>query len=132
MINQTEENYDREKEVNEFEQTKLGVKGLVDSGITQVPRIFHHPPENLIPIPDPNPNPNPIPVIDLLGTPREEVVNQVREASAKYGFLQVVNHGIPVSMLVRLNSGLKAFHELPGEERMKHSVRRHDAVCSNF
>lgn len=31
------------KEVKAFEETKAGVKGLVDSGVTKIPRIFIHP-----------------------------------------------------------------------------------------
>jgi len=37
--------YDRTAEVKAFDDTKLGVKGLLDSGITKIPRMFHH--ENL-------------------------------------------------------------------------------------
>ncbi|KAK6164551.1 hypothetical protein DH2020_001415 [Rehmannia glutinosa] len=40
--------YDWEKEVEEFEKTKAGVKGLVDSGITKVPKFFIHTAERLI------------------------------------------------------------------------------------
>ena len=39
--------YDRAKEVKEFDETKAGVKGLVDSGVTKVPRFLIHPPESL-------------------------------------------------------------------------------------
>ena len=41
------EYFDREAELKAFDGTKGGVKGLVDSGITKVPRIFIQPPENL-------------------------------------------------------------------------------------
>jgi hypothetical protein len=33
-------NYDRAKEVKEFEEIKAGVKGLIDSGVTKIPRFF--------------------------------------------------------------------------------------------
>ncbi|KAK2400131.1 1-aminocyclopropane-1-carboxylate oxidase protein [Trifolium repens] len=33
----------RIKELKAFDETKLGVKGLVDAGITKIPKIFHHP-----------------------------------------------------------------------------------------
>ncbi|CAI0434368.1 unnamed protein product [Linum tenue] len=38
--------YDRAADVKAFEDTKAGVKGLVDAGLTTIPRFFIHPPEN--------------------------------------------------------------------------------------
>ena len=37
--------YDRASEVKAFDETKAGVKGLVDAGVSQIPRIFYSPPE---------------------------------------------------------------------------------------
>ncbi|XP_074279936.1 1-aminocyclopropane-1-carboxylate oxidase homolog 4-like [Silene latifolia] len=131
---QDHQTYDRKKEVHEFEETKLGVKGLVDSGITELPRIFHHPPENRIPVPDLNSDSDsdPIPVIDLLGTPREEAVEKVKEACTKYGFFQIVNHGVPVSLLRRLVDAIKAFHEQPAEVRKEYYDRGTSTGCNYF
>ncbi|RXI00057.1 hypothetical protein DVH24_030547 [Malus domestica] len=42
----TKTNYDQKSEVKAFDDTKEGVKGLVDAGITEVPRIFHQPLES--------------------------------------------------------------------------------------
>jgi hypothetical protein len=33
--------YDREAEVKAFDDSKAGVNGLVESGISKIPRIFH-------------------------------------------------------------------------------------------
>jgi hypothetical protein len=47
-INEDEEsNYDRGKEVKAFEETKACVKELVDSGVSNIPRIFVHPLEKM-------------------------------------------------------------------------------------
>ncbi|KAG6742146.1 hypothetical protein POTOM_055434 [Populus tomentosa] len=40
-------NYNRVKEFKAFEETKAGVKGLVDSGVTRIPGFFVYAPENV-------------------------------------------------------------------------------------
>jgi hypothetical protein len=40
-------NYNRAKEFKAFEETKAGVKGLVDSGVTKTPGFFVYAPENV-------------------------------------------------------------------------------------
>lgn len=112
---------DRLKDVKAFDETKLGVKGLVNSGITQIPSIFHHPSENLVNS-EPGPVADPIPIIDLSG-PTPEVVGRIRDAANKFGFFQVVNHGVPISVLDGLVNGVKGFHELADEERMRYYSR---------
>ncbi|CAL8178408.1 unnamed protein product [Prunus armeniaca] len=42
-----------EKELKQFDETKAGVKILADAGVTELPRMFRHPPETL---PSPNQN----------------------------------------------------------------------------
>lgn len=115
------EEYDRRKELQEFEDTKLGVKGLVDSGITQIPRIFHHPPEPHS-LPESDPNEDPIPMIDLSDL-ESDLAGRIKDAAAKFGFFQVVNHGIPVSLLDRLIAGVRDFHELPAPEKRRYYQR---------
>ncbi|CAJ1952659.1 unnamed protein product [Sphenostylis stenocarpa] len=39
--------YERLQELKSFDESKAGVKGLVDSGITKLPRFFTRPPEDL-------------------------------------------------------------------------------------
>ncbi|GMI72030.1 hypothetical protein HRI_000872300 [Hibiscus trionum] len=39
--------YDRASELKAFYETKASVEGLVDAGIKQVTRIFHHPTDEL-------------------------------------------------------------------------------------
>ncbi|MCI75988.1 1-aminocyclopropane-1-carboxylate oxidase-like protein, partial [Trifolium medium] len=33
--------YDREAELKAFDDSKVGVNGLVESGVSKIPRIFH-------------------------------------------------------------------------------------------
>ncbi|GMI65062.1 hypothetical protein like AT5G59530 [Hibiscus trionum] len=70
-----ENHYDRAEEVKRFDALKIGVKGLVDSGLTTIPRFFVHPPETLSDLKT-KPKSVVIPTIDLSG-PRATVVEQV-------------------------------------------------------
>ncbi|CAN0916535.1 1-aminocyclopropane-1-carboxylate oxidase homolog 1, partial [Linum grandiflorum] len=103
-----------------IDETKAGVKGLVDSGISEVPQIFHAPRHLLdedIPtatLDDPN---FVLPVIDLQAERRKHVVDQIREASAKWGFFVVVNHGISEGVLEEMKVGVRRFHELDVEQK---------------
>ncbi|XP_047308396.1 1-aminocyclopropane-1-carboxylate oxidase homolog 6-like [Impatiens glandulifera] len=108
--------YDKMKEIKDFDNSKIGVKGLSDSGTTTIPKFFIHPPETLSDL-KPSAKTVAIPVIDLSneGTNRTEIVKQVREAAGDWGFFQVVNHGVPVSILEETIAAVKAFHELPAE-----------------
>ncbi|KAL7608958.1 hypothetical protein Lser_V15G13936 [Lactuca serriola] len=99
--------YDREVELKAFDQTKAGVKGLIDAGITQIPRIFIHPPETSTK----TTMALEIPVVDLGSTDRTSTVQKIRAASENLGFFQVVNHGIPVSVIDEMLQGVRRFHE---------------------
>ena len=109
--------YDRASEVKAFDETKAGVKGLVDAGVTQIPRIFYSPPEdNHLKESSAGQTKFSIPVIDLGGLSddsirKNEIIEKVREASEAWGFFQIVNHGIPVGVMEEIKDGVKRFHE---------------------
>ncbi|KAI8010458.1 hypothetical protein LOK49_LG06G02714 [Camellia lanceoleosa] len=120
-----ETHYDRAQDLKAFDDTKTGVKGLVDAGIAIVPKIFIQPPDNF------NKTTNTqfsFPIIDLTGIDKDpvrhrEVVDEVREASETWGFFQVVNHGIPVSVLEEMMEGVHRFYEQDSEVKKQWYTR---------
>lgn len=49
-------------------------------------------------------------MIDLAGL-REKVVEEVRDASEKWGSFQIVNHGVPINVLDEIIKAVEKFHE---------------------
>ncbi|XP_047337009.1 1-aminocyclopropane-1-carboxylate oxidase homolog 1-like [Impatiens glandulifera] len=114
--------YDREKELKTFDESRAGVKGLVDTGtLTQLPKIFVRPPDEIandldtwqptsLDCPE-------IPLVDLRTIfendreGRDEIVRQIQKASETWGFFQVINHGIQSCVLEGMIDGVRAFHE---------------------
>ncbi|XP_057959499.1 1-aminocyclopropane-1-carboxylate oxidase homolog 1-like [Malania oleifera] len=117
-------NYDRLSEIKAFDETKRGVKGLVDAGVVEIPRMFFNPPDGLEKAPGDGLTQFVFPVIDLGGMDRDpirrkEVVDEVRKAAESWGFFEVVNHGIPVSVLEEMLAGVRRFYEQDDEVKME-------------
>ncbi|CAN1287707.1 1-aminocyclopropane-1-carboxylate oxidase homolog 4 [Linum perenne] len=136
----TSDVYDRQKEVRDFEESKLGVKGLVDTGISSIPRFFIHNNSNPAAA-NPNAGNESIPTIDLSGerskvveqvSERSKVVEQVTDAARRFGFFQIVNHGIPIQVLDSCVTSVRGFHELPTEEKEKLYGRQKKTGVSFF
>lgn len=108
--------YGRTAEIKAFDETKAGVKGLVDAGITRVPRFFHNSFTN-------NPNPDVvIPVVDLQGD-RQRVVDEVKRVAEVFEFFQAVNHGISQKVFDEMLEGVRRFNEEDPEVRMSYYTR---------
>ncbi|XP_004236932.1 1-aminocyclopropane-1-carboxylate oxidase homolog 4 [Solanum lycopersicum] len=127
-------NSDRLEQLKQFDESKIGVKGLVDKGLTTIPSFFIHSEES-------NPEPKTrssnnhcIPVVDFSAS-RETVVEQVHRASTSLGFFQIINHSVPVSAINRIVGSIKSFNEQNNELKMKYYSRdiTHGAAYStNF
>jgi isopenicillin N synthase-like dioxygenase len=117
---------DRFQELKAFDDTKCGVKGLVDAGISTVPAIFHHPPGSLA-LDNTHDHHLGIPVIDLAGTStpsrRAELVGEVKSAAETVGFFQVVNHGVPEAAMSGMLAAVRGFHEEPVEVKRAYYTR---------
>nr|CAD1818968.1 unnamed protein product [Ananas comosus var. bracteatus] len=84
---------ERLAELRAFDATKAGVKGLVDAGITSIPRFFVHP--DLDRTPGANLQ---VPVVDLGGVaadPAGRAAAAAGRAAEELGLFHVVNHGVP-------------------------------------
>ncbi|KAH7655956.1 Iron/ascorbate family oxidoreductases protein, partial [Dioscorea alata] len=115
---------DRVTALKEFDDTKTGVKGLVDSGITSLPAIFHHP--NIC-LSIPSATHLSIPIVDL-SFPRPITVDLIRSACQDWGVFQLINHGIPLSTIENTISAVRSFHELPTTIRSQHYTRAQGAT----
>lgn len=84
---------------------------------TKVPPIFGLPP---VALDDKKPSVSAsgfsVPVIDFAGVhvdavSREGVVEKIKDAAEKWGIFQVINHGVPSSVLEEIKDGVVRFHE---------------------
>lgn len=112
-----------------FDDTKAGVKGLFDAKITKMPRFFYHQPDKIKYSVNPDESHIRIPVIDLGDlanddpVQRNDIVEKIREASETWGFFQIVNHEIPISVLDEMKKGLRRFYEQDNEVKSRYYTR---------
>ena len=119
-----ETNYDRAQELKAFDDTKTGVKGLVDAGIARVPKIFIQPPDNLNKTTNPNNTQFNFPIIDLTVIDkdpirRRQVIDEIREAAEIWGFFQVVNHGVPKEIISSVEKEASDFFAKRSSEKQR-------------
>ncbi|KAK4261825.1 hypothetical protein QN277_004772 [Acacia crassicarpa] len=124
----SESTYDRNAEFEAFEDTKVGVKGLVDSGLTKIPRMFHSEELNKQTESSENYSNLTVPIVDLSGihtdpTLHTEAVAKIGSACQIWGFFQVINHGIPNDVLDEVIARIRRFHEQDSEIRKQFYTR---------
>ncbi|GMP80658.1 hypothetical protein CsSME_00035678 [Camellia sinensis var. sinensis] len=137
---QAEPGYDRRKELKAFDDSKAGVKGLVDAGVTKTPRIFIHEKSMLQETDMSIISQFSVPIIDFEGINNGtaqggKIINNVRDACEKWGFFQVVNHGILMCIMDEMIDGVRKFHEQDTEVKKQfysRDVTRKFIYNSNF
>ncbi|KAK2641501.1 hypothetical protein Ddye_023264 [Dipteronia dyeriana] len=96
-----------------------GVKGLSEMGIKTLPKQYIQPmEERLMTKIEPQES---IPVIDMSKWDDIQVANSICDAAEKWGFFQVVNHGVPLQVLDDVKKATHGFFGLPAEEKRKYS-----------
>lgn len=122
---------DRAALVKAFDETRTGVRGLVESGVSAVPDIFRHPdPYASVPLAPPGVS---IPVVDL-SLPAPLAAEAAAGAAREWGFFYLVNHHdlVPPGFTDGLLAATRAFHELPAAERAAHYGRSVDGGVDYF
>ncbi|CAN4092841.1 unnamed protein product [Withania somnifera] len=113
-----------EKVKQTIEDTKAGIKGLVDAGIVEVPKIFIRPPHEVAEDLNMTKSSLKVPTVDLSGIEVEErrkkIVDEIREACETWGLFQLINHGVPSSVLEGMIDGTRKFHDQDVEEKKKY------------
>ncbi|KAG8370388.1 hypothetical protein BUALT_Bualt14G0111800 [Buddleja alternifolia] len=131
--------YDRNKELKSFDDSKTGVQGLVGTVVTKIPRIFIN--DNDKPATNPGHYKSDVcfPIIDLQGindaSKRVKIVQKVKEACEQWGFFQIVNHELPISVMDEMIEGVRRFHEQDNEVKKTYYTRDFDKTFqynSNF
>ncbi|XP_074291048.1 1-aminocyclopropane-1-carboxylate oxidase homolog 1-like [Silene latifolia] len=126
---------DREEQLKAFDNTKAGTKGLVDSGIDTLPKIFIRPLDEVSGNCSIHAANLQVPMIDLSGLEKDEnrkrIVEEIRDASEKWGFFQVINHGIPLDVMDNMLKGVRMFHEQDSEVKKEFYSRERKQVVYN-
>ncbi|KAL2933325.1 F6'H2: Feruloyl CoA ortho-hydroxylase 2 [Bienertia sinuspersici] len=112
-----------------------GVKGLSETELGDLPQQYIQPQSerpSCMKIMDESS----IPIIDVSNWDDPMVVKSVCDAAHKWGFFQIINHGIPLEVLENVKLATLAFFSLPPEEKrnyFKHtSPSNHVRLSTSF
>lgn len=64
-----------------------------------------------------------VPIVDFAEPDKNKVDRAVAEAAREWGIFQVVNHGIPMEVIQKLQKVGKEFFELPQEEKEAYAIK---------
>ncbi|XP_065871488.1 feruloyl CoA ortho-hydroxylase F6H1-3-like [Euphorbia lathyris] len=95
-----------------------GVKGVSELNLKTLPTQYIQPKERLINII----SQESIPVIDMSNWENDpKIAQSVCQAAEKFGFFQLVNHGVPLEVLDGVQKATHRFYGLPAEVKRKYS-----------
>ncbi|MCL7036128.1 hypothetical protein MKW94_015880 [Papaver nudicaule] len=105
--------FDRNNELKAFDDMKAGVKGLVDTRIEKIPQMFIRTLDELAKDLPVHAEGIEIPMIDMgcMDHRRKDIIDEIRHASKTWGFFQLSNHGIPLTVTKEMIEGVHKFHE---------------------
>lgn len=98
-----------------------GVKGVSETGIKSLPKLFIQPIEERLCITKIMPQSDSIPVIDISNRNDRKVADSICNAAERWGFFLIVNHGVPFEVLDNVKQATHRFFDLPAEEKKKYS-----------
>ncbi|KAK6138264.1 hypothetical protein DH2020_028011 [Rehmannia glutinosa] len=97
-----------------------GVKGLSQLNLKKTPNQFIQPPEKRLSHIHVSTQES-VPIIDVSKWDDDpKVAESICEAAKKWGFFQIINHGVPLDVLENVKRAAHEFFELPVEERRKY------------
>ncbi|MED6221418.1 hypothetical protein PIB30_054428 [Stylosanthes scabra] len=100
-----------------------GVKGLYEMGLKTLQKQFIQPLEEKMSLENNEVvSQESIPIIDMSNSNNNcEVEDAICDAAEKWGFFQVINHGVPIQVLESVKDATHRFFELPAEEKVKYT-----------
>ncbi|XVF69459.1 hypothetical protein PTKIN_Ptkin11bG0083800 [Pterospermum kingtungense] len=118
--NNAPRNADSEEIINFVVDKGNGIKGLVDTGIGSVPELYILLVDRL----EVNKvvSKESIPVIDVSNWDDPKVAESICKAASKWGFFEIINHGVPLEVLSNVKEAGHRFFGLPNEERKKYQI----------
>ncbi|KAG5577167.1 hypothetical protein H5410_057301 [Solanum commersonii] len=103
-----------------------GIKGLVDRSLEIIPNQCIQPKEHRLDKSQID-NQESIPTIDLSNFDDLNVEKSIQEAASKWGFFQIINHGISIEVLEDLKDVAHKYFELPAKEKVTYFKESYSA-----